>query len=85
METNKNTLDSASMESQESVVPAWEFLLLLFLVVTVFSLSSSSPLQSFPRVTSAHDPKVEQLQRDPYDIQPERKITDARTLVEIGL
>ncbi len=64
------------MEKQESVVPAWEFFLLLALVVTVFSLSSSSSLQSFPETQS---------RRDPYDIQPVRKISDARTLVEIGL
>jgi hypothetical protein len=71
------------MEKQESVVPAWEFLLLLTLVVTVFSLSSSSSMHSFPEIGS--NPKLQQLERDPYDIRPERKISDARTLVEIGL
>lgn len=83
MEANKISLNSAGLEKQESVVPAWEFLLLLTLVVTIFSLSSRSHLQSFPDLT--HSSKLQQIERDPYDIKPERKISDARTLVEIGL
>lgn len=83
MEPNEKTMNSAAMEREESVVPAWEFLLLLSLVVTVFSLSSRSTLQSFPDIT--HNTKLERFERDPYDIKPERKISDARTLVEIGL
>ncbi|MEK7358345.1 MAG: hypothetical protein AAB250_18005 [Bdellovibrionota bacterium] len=84
MKTNKKSLDSAAMEKPESIVPAWEFALLVALMVTVFGLTSSSTLKTFPNATSSTT--LEQaLERDPYDIQPERKLSDARPLVEIGL
>ncbi len=84
VKTNKKSLDSAAMEKPESIVPAWEFALLVALMVTVFGLTSSSTLKTFPNATSSTT--LEQaLERDPYDIQPERKLSDARPLVEIGL
>lgn len=84
MKTNRKSLDSAAVEGQESVVPAWEFFLLVILGVTVFGLSASSPLKSFPELAKGN-PRAQQLERDPYDIQPERKLSDARPLVEVGL
>lgn len=84
METNKKTLDSNAMDTPSVVVPAWEFLVLVASMVTVFGLSSSSSLNSLPKST-VHSTVEQQLERDPYDIQPARKLSDARSLVEVGL
>ena len=67
----------------EQLIPSWEFLILLAVMVTIFGIVNNRSLQRIPDQSSRQ--RFEQIDRDPYDIRPERSLSDSRNLVEMGL
>ena len=67
----------------ERFVPSWELLILIAFMVTVFGLATKGPVQRLPDQSSRS--RFEEITRDPYDVSPERSLTNSRKLVEMGM
>ena len=61
---------------------SWELLVLIVLLVTVLGVALRSPMKSFPDLASRTT--FRQSERDPYDLQPERTLSETRNRVETG-
>lgn len=57
-------------------LPSWEFIVLVFLLLTVIGVALRSPVKTFPSVASAA--------HDPYDLQTDHVASDSRNRVVTG-
>jgi hypothetical protein len=75
--------DNKSLRRRKLEVPSWELIVLALLLVTVLGVALRGPVNSFPELAS--NASLTQLERDPYDIRPERSVSGSRNRVETGL